>query len=279
MYARPRKVLVALGVVFGALVIAGALTLILGAGPAGQGRPGRSRLLTSPPSPASRSTALGGFRAVSPATTVPTQSPVQQQYDRGFVHGYSSASSKAMIAEADALRIPSPTVGGGWPALAVSNTPEGWARSFVRALLSIDFARQSRTALGAWLVAEHAPDLMPGIPAAFGARSLYVSVLQPQIMGQAPVIPSPAQWRANARAGVRWTISDLQVSLDPQWQAMIDAGWQPRDLRASLQDVSGLLTVTRGTKTTRRDVSLSVAVGSASWHPGYGTVAVTAQGS
>jgi len=277
MYGRSRKLLVGAAAALGVLIVAGAATAVLTARSDAHHR--STRPLGASPAAPTRSVPSGSIQAAAPATTVPTQSPVQQQYDRGFVHGYSSASSKAMIAEADAVGLPSPTVGGGWPALAVSNTPEGWARSFVRALLSIDFARQSRTALGAWLVAEHAPDLMPGIPAAFAARSLYVSVLQPQIMGQAPVIPSPAQWRANARAGVRWTISDLQVSLDPQWQAMIDAGWQPRDLRASLQDVSGLLTVTRGTKTTRRDVSLSVAVGSASWHPGYGTVAVTAQGS
>jgi len=72
--------------------------------------------------------------------------------------------------------------------------------------------------------------------------------------------------------GVRWSVSGLQVTLDPQWQSMIDAGWQPRDLRATIEDVSGLLTVTRGKTATVRRFSLGLQLGSAHWHDGYGTV-------
>ena len=48
-----------------------------------------------------------------------------------------------------------------------------------------------------------------------------------------PGLPCPAagQWAADASNGVRWTVSDLEVQLDPQWQKMIDAGWQPPDIR------------------------------------------------
>lgn len=279
MYGRSPKLLIAAVAVFGALIVAGGLTAAITAGSGGHGRSRHSQRLTPPHSAPPRPAPSANFQAVAPATTVPAQSPVQQQYDQGFVQGYSSPSSRAMIANADALRLPSPAVGGGWPSLAVTNTPEGWARSFAHGLLTIDFARQSREAMGAWLVAQDAPDLMPGIPAAFQPRALYVSVMDPKIMSQPSLIPSAAQWQADAKAGVRWSVSVLQVQLDPQWQTMIDAGWQPRDIRASVEDVSGLLTVKQGTTTTSRRVSLSVAVGSASWHPGYGTVAVTVQGS
>lgn len=279
MYGRSRKLLIAAATVLALLIVAGGVTAILTARGGGHSRSTRRALLRAPSGAPTRPGPSGHLQAVTPATTVPAQSPVQQQYDRGFVQGYSSPSSKAMIANADTLHLPSPAVVGGWPSLAASNTPDGWARSFVRGLLTIDFARQSRTSLGAWLVAQDAPDLMPGIPAGFQGRALYVSVMNPQVMTQPSMLPSASQWQADANTGVRWAVSDLQVTLDPQWQAMIDAGWQPRDIRASIQDVSGLLTVTSGTTTTRRRVSLSVAVGSAQWHQGYGTVAVTVQGS
>ena len=78
----------------------------------------------------------------------------------------------------------------------MSATPDGWATEFTSGLLDIDFAHQSCGALGAWLVAEEAPDLLPGIPSAFSNRALYVSLLEPAIIGQPSPVPSPGQWRA-----------------------------------------------------------------------------------
>ena len=131
----------------------------------------------------------GGWRPVAPATTVPEGTPVQQQYDKGFEEGFSSPANEAMLHRAEALALPGPAIAGGWPDLAVSETPDGWATEFASGLLDINFARQSRSALGAWLVAEEAPDLMPGIPAAFSERALYVSLLEPAIIGQAIAAP------------------------------------------------------------------------------------------
>ena len=76
-------------------------------------------------------------------------------------------------------------------------------------------------------------------------------MLDPAITGQPSPVPSGSQWQADAAAGVRWSVSELQVQLDPQWQSMIAAGWQPVDLYASVEDVSGVLTVTRGSSTTQ----------------------------
>jgi hypothetical protein len=217
----------------------------------------------------------GSWQPVAPATTVPEESPVQQQYDKGFEQGFSSASNKAMMDRAEALQLPGPATDGGWPALPVSETPDGWATEFASGLLDINFARQSRDALGAWLVAEEAPDLMPGIPTGFQDRALYVSLLRPGIIGQSSPLPSPSQWLADAAAGVRWSASDLEVQLEPQWQQMIDAGWQPTDVRAAVEDVSGVLTITRRKATTTRRFSMVVQVGSAHWREGYGTVLVS----
>jgi hypothetical protein len=200
---------------------------------------------------------------------------VQQQYDRGFEEGFSSPANESMLHRADALTLPGPAISGGWPDLAVSETPDGWATEFTSGLLDIDFAHQSYGALGAWLVAEEAPDVLPGIPSAFSERTLYVSLLEPAIIGQPSPVPSPGQWRADAAAGVRWSANDLEVQLDPQWQQMIDAGWQPPDIRAAVEDVSGVLTITRRGVSTKRRFSLVIQVGSGRWRDGYGTVLVS----
>lgn len=255
--------------VLGVAVGGGALAALFGGG---RQPPVRHRVATERPGPPSLGTV--GWHPVAPATTVPAQTPVQQRYDRGFERGFASPANEAVMARAEALALPVPAIGGGWAALPTSDTPEGWAAEFVGGLWNIDFARQSRGALGAWLVAQEAPDLMPGIPAAFADRALYVSVMDPQIMGQASPVPSPSQWRADAAAGVRWSVSRLEVTLDPQWQSMIAAGWQPSDLRAAVEDVSGVLSVTRGASTSTRRFSVALQLGSARWHRGYGTVTV-----
>jgi hypothetical protein len=217
----------------------------------------------------------GGWQPVAPATTIPPASPVQQQYDQGFAQGFASPANRAMFAAGEQLSLPGPAITGGWPTLAASDTPGGWTRSFVDGLLDIDFAAEHRSALGGWLVAQEAPDLMPGIPRGFADRTLYLSVLDPSAMSQPTPIPSTSQWQADAASGVRWTVSALQVELDPQWQQMVDAGWQPPDLRADVEDVSGTLTATGPTVTTTHQFSMVVQVGSARWHPGYGTVLVS----
>ncbi len=257
----------------GTAIIAGGLAVVA----TGEHRAVRShatRKTASSPTTTS-SIHTGGWQPVAPATTVAEGTPVQQQYDKGFEEGFSSPANAAMLHRAEALTLPGPAIAGGWPDLSISETPDGWATEFASGLLGISFARQSRRALGAWLAAEEAPDLMPGIPAAFSEQALYVSLLEPGIIGQVSPLPSPRQWRADAAARVRWSASDLEVQLDPQWQQMIDAGWQPPDVRAVVEDVSGVLRVTRGRATTTRRFAMVIQVGSAHWREGYGTVLVS----
>jgi len=227
------------------------------------------------PAPAPSSSLPGGWQPVAPATTVPSDSPVQQQYDQGFEQGFSSAANRAQLAEIQTLSLPAPTATGGWPHLPPAYTPEGWTREFVAGLLAVDFARQSRSGLGAWLVAEEAPDLMPGIPVGAELGSLYATAMDPALTGQPSPVPPVTVWQANAAAGVRWSVSNLEVQLDPGWQSMIAAGWQPVDLYASVEDVSGTLTITQGSSSAQRSFSMVVQLGSAHWHPGYGTALVS----
>jgi hypothetical protein len=279
--ARSRVVLAA-GALLVASVLIGGLIGGVGDRPHGthQGHPttqtGRSSTFRGAPKPIASSSPPDGWRPVAPATTVPADSPVQQQYDQGFEQGFSSAANRAQLAEIEALSLPAPAVTGGWPIIAPAYTPEGWTRQFVGGLLDIDFARQNRLGLGAWLVAEEALDLMPGIPAGAQLGTLYATVMDPAVTGQLSPIPPAAVWQADAAAGVRWSVSNLQVQLDPAWQSMITAGWQPVDLYASVEDVSGILTVTRHSSSAqKKSFSVQLQLGSGHWHPGYGTALVS----
>ena len=270
---RRRRILGVIALALGTVIIAGGLAVVV----TGGHRAARSHAMRQSASSTTTTPSIptGGWQPVAPATTVAEGTPVQQQYDKGFEEGFSSPANEAMLHRAEALALPGPAIAGGWPALALSETPDGWAIEFTSGLLDINFARQSRNALGAWLVAEEAPDLMPGIPSAFSERALYVSLLEPGIIGQVSPLLSPSQWRADAAARVRWSAGDLEVQLDPQWQQMIDAGWQPPDIRAVVEDITGMLTITRGRASTTRHFSMVIQVGSAHWRDGYGTVLVS----
>jgi hypothetical protein len=209
----------------------------------------------------------------APVTAVPDGSPAQQQYDQAFSDNLGSLPG---MATAQAFVVAEPAVAGGWPELPVQVTPERWAGAFVAGLLSVDYAHQSRAALAGWLQAQEAPELLPGVPASVADKVLSISVLDPALFGGQPTpVPTAAQWAAAARAEVRRTVSNVLVQVDPGWAQMTAAGWQPADVRMTEEDVSGALTVNEGRSTTVHRFSVQIIVGSARWHDGYGTVAVS----
>jgi hypothetical protein len=209
----------------------------------------------------------------APVTVVPSGTPTQEQYDQAFVE---TVAGQHGLSVAEHLVVPAPAITGGWPRLAAATTLESWARAFVAGLLDVDYAHQSRSALGAWLQAQEAPMLIPGLPPSVVDKVLYLSLLDPQVLaGQPSPVPAPVPWQADAHAGVRQSVSDLLIQPDPAWTALTASGWQPADARMAGEDVSGLLTVRRGRAVTVLHFTLEVFVGSARWHDGYGTESIT----
>jgi hypothetical protein len=104
---------------------------------------------------------------------------------------------------------------------------------------------------------------------------LYLSLFETAATGgTASPVPDPVTWAADARAGVRWSVSNLVVQADPQFSQIVASGWEPVDQRFAVEDVTGLLPVAHGSTRTRTNFSMTVYVGSAHWHDGYGTVLV-----
>ncbi len=271
-----RRLLIGLAVAFWLVVISVGLAGLVG------GHQGRPTQVAASPAPAAapasgstavRSTPGPGLVWHTPVIALPNGSPAQQQYDQAFNDNLGSLPG---MAAAQALQVAEPAVAGGWPPLAVQVTPERWAEAFVAGLLNVDYAHQSRAALAGWLQAQEAPELLPGVPASVADKVLSISVLDPALFGGQPTpLPIGAGWAAAARTGVRQRVSGILVQLDPGWAQMTAAGWQPTDVRMTEEDVSGSLTVyeARGARTHR--FSVQIIVGSARWHDGYGTVAVS----
>ena len=259
-----RKVLFA--VVSLALVAALAADLVSGGGHR------RRSTVPSSTTPTTGSLAGQGLAEQTPETIAVSQSPVQVAADQQVAEMTADSPGLSQVA---VMKVPAPAVSGGWPGLRVANDPETWATSFVAGLLDVDYATRSRAALGPWLMAEEAPEFLPGVPPAVEDKVLYAWLLDPGLVnGSGPPIPSVADWASDADAGARQIVSNLVTQADPTWQQLIDAGWQPRDVRTDVIDVSGLLTVTRGATKTVEHFTMAVATGSARWHAGYGTVEV-----
>lgn len=269
MLDRRRGVFIGAAVGFAVLLTAGVVAASVGSGHTRPRPPVRPAAASPAISPGKVSAA---WTPVPPLTDVPTDTPVQQQYDAALVSGLASSSG---VRAAEAAEVPAPGFSASWPALPVADTPQRWARQFCQEMLDIDFAHQSRSGLGRWLSAEEAPELLPGVPASIADKVLYLSLFDTTALGgTSSPIPNAAFWQAAAKAGGRWKVSDVVVQPDPQFSRIVASGWQPIDQRFAVEDVTGTLTTSGGGPATARRFSMAVYVGSAHWHDGYGTVLV-----
>ena len=144
--------------------------------------------------------------------------------------------------------------------------------AFVTELVDRNYGRQSRPSLLAWAQAESAPNTMPGVPADMAGHSLVLSLIDP-VPSPGPV-PAADNWAGAGGAGEVQTVSNLQAVIDPAWLALTATGWQPADPAMTVLTVTGALTTAGPAGTRTGSFSLHLTVGSSSYRPGYGAVAV-----
>lgn len=210
---------------------------------------------------------------VSPSGTAPAPvTPVQQRIDAQL----AKAESPEVIAELEATTVPRPAVSKAFPPVPAADRSDGtrWCAAFVYELMDVGYARRSRSALLAWAEEEEAPNRMPGVPPAVADKALVASLSGVGSTSGSPV-RSPAGWKSAAVAHETVSVSGLTVTTDRSWSELLGAGWVPADPLATVEDVTGTVTerAAHGRTRTAR-FSLTVMLGSARFHPGYGAVAV-----
>lgn len=184
----------------------------------------------------------------------------------------SSEPKKALWAEMEKITLPPPSPSSEFPAVphALRQKADTYATAFVRELLSINFAKQSRQALLEWAQSEVAPDPLSGVRTRVSTTFLYSN-----LMSSATPLPSPAQWAANAAASVRWSVSGVEEIVNPNWSQLMATGWLPADSRMTALDVTGNLTITQpGRAPEVRPFVLELVLATAKYHNGYGAMSV-----
>lgn len=108
-------------------------------------------------------------------------------------------------------------------------------------------------------------------------KALYISAIDPGLLGAAALLPSRRQWRAGAAAGFRGELHDL-VRAALSWARLALSGWRPRDPRAVVEEVTRFLPTTVGlghdAVCSVRRIALVLQLGSATHHLSYSTVLV-----
>ena len=154
--------------------------------------------------------------------------------------------------------------------------PTAYARAFATELFTRDYGTD-RQQLLSWAQYEDAPLQSSNYPRADWSKVL-VDSLTDLTWDDAIDTPVPADglWLALRSERATQTVSDVKVTVDPQWEQRVAAGFQPPDPLATVRDVT--LTVTQHTNTpgaaatTRYQVALALQLGTSS-HGGYGVAA------
>ena len=219
------------------------------------------------------SLAAQGLSRQTPDTVAPSGSPVQGQDDQ---HLAQESAQDPGLAQLEAVKVPAPAISGGWPRLAVANTPETWATEVRRR--APRHRLRPPVANGAWAVAASrrgARCSSPAVPASAADKMLFATVLDPQ-----PGTVGRAADRYRVAVGSQRPVRgppDRQRPAGPARSGLAAADrvrLAAARRRMDILDVSGLLTVTRGLETGSSHFTIAVSDGSARWHAGYGTVAV-----
>lgn len=205
-----------------------------------------------------------------PVVVTPAATPEQSLIDSQL----SQAEQIAPMPAGLLASLPAGAYSADYPPIPDSDRRNAIAfgTEFVTELVDRNYGRQSRPALLSWAQAESAPNTLPGVPAGMAGHSLVLSLIDP---GLAPgPVPAAGDWAVAGGAGAVQTVSNLQVVIDPALLALTATGWQPADPAMTVLTVTGTLTTEGPAGTTAGSFSLHLTVGSSSYRPGYGAVAV-----
>jgi len=198
--------------------------------------------------------------------------PPQTAVERTVNQAMTQSSNLDGLSALEAAKFPLPATGVAFPPIdeADSSSPAMYAMAFTQELLDIDFATSTRSELLAWASYNNAPNTMIEIPA-----SAELKILPASLMTGPALLPTLTQWATKAAARTIWRVSGVVISVNPAWTQALSAGWESVDPLMVIYDVSGTLTVTTPARTPLvESFSFALTLGGASWHPGYGAVAV-----
>ena len=262
-----------IGAVVGVVLVVSAAVVIA---TSRNGHPSATRSSAAHParSAPATTTTTSSPRQLAPTPTIkPPQTPVQKEIDTEL----AQAETPAAIAAAKATSVPAPAVSTLYPAVPIvdRSDPTAYAIAFATELLDTSYASQTRAGLLAWAEHEEAPNTLPNVPADVAGKALVLSLADPNLPGGSPSpVPSPAEWAADATAGVSQQVSDVAAEVDPDWTEIVSEGWQPADPLMTIETVTGNLTVTtKGQAAAPDSFTLTLTLGSAAHVRGYGAVA------
>lgn len=212
-----------------------------------------------------------------PGTVAQPGTPSEQRIDEQLAR----AESPRVIAALESTAVPAPASSRSFPPVPTADRsdPVRYCTAFVRELLDVDYARQSRTSLLAWAQSEEAPNRLPGVPPSVADKALVASLAGPAGVrsGSSSPVPPAAGWASEATAGTVQSVSDLSVTPSRSWSELLGEGWVPTDPLATVENVTGVLTShTAKSRARVGRFALTVMLGSARFHPGYGAVAAGA---
>lgn len=259
------RILAALSVVSIAVTVA--MVLATAVGGAGQGRGvGTRPLHTAAPA----EYRPGTRPQYQPVVVKPAATPEQSLMDSQLSHAEQIPAIPAGLLAS----LPAGGYSPDYPPIpdADRNNAIAFGTAFVTELVDRSYARQSRPDLLSWAQAESAPNTLPGVPAGIAGHSLMVSLIDPVAL-PGPV-PAAGDWAEPGDAGEVQTVSNLQAVIDPAWLSLAATGWQPADPAMTILTVTGSLNTAGPARTRTRSFSLHLTVGSNSYRPGYGAVAV-----
>lgn len=198
--------------------------------------------------------------------------PPQTAVERTVNHALEQSSNLDGLASLEASRFPAPAASAAFPPVEAADRQSStmYALAFTQELLDLDFATTTRDELLAWAGYNNAPNTTIDIPA-----SSELKVLPDSMTTSPALLPTQSQWTTNAEARTVWRVSGLVISVSPTWTQALSAGWKSVDPLMVIYDVSGTLTVsTPGRRPVVESIAFGLTLGGASWHSGYGVVAV-----